>query len=217
MKEKYFTPENIDYKSGQIKNQLQKICGRSSLDFSKENSALLVLDMQDFFCNKHSHAYIPSCDAVILKINRLIACFEQAKQPIIFTKHINTKHNAKMMGQWWRDILEENHIYSGIIKDFDLKSHIVLEKTQYDAFYKTSLESVLKEFKANSLVITGVMTHLCCETTARAAFVRGFNPFMPIDATATYNEKFHVNTMENFAHGFSAPVLTEEIPGLFHE
>ncbi len=56
------------------------------------------------------------------------------------------------------------------------------------------------------LVIGGVMAHLCCETTARAAFVRGYEVFFLIDGTATYTEEFHTGTLRNLAHGFS--VLT---------
>jgi isochorismate hydrolase len=55
------------------------------------------------------------------------------------------------------------------------------------------------------------MAHLCCETTARSAFVRGFEVFFVVDATATYNRQFHQSTLINLAHGFAIPVLTQEV------
>lgn len=55
------------------------------------------------------------------------------------------------------------------------------------------------------------MTHLCCETTARSAFIRGFDVFFTIDGTATYNEDFHFGTLYNLAHGFAVPLLIDEI------
>jgi isochorismate hydrolase len=55
------------------------------------------------------------------------------------------------------------------------------------------------------------MTHLCCETTARSAFVRGFEVFFTIDGTATYNQGFHLGTLVNLSHGFATPVLASEI------
>ncbi len=55
------------------------------------------------------------------------------------------------------------------------------------------------------------MTHLCCETTARSAFVRGFEVFFTIDGTATYNKEFHFATLHNLAHGFALPILVDEI------
>jgi bifunctional isochorismate lyase/aryl carrier protein len=51
------------------------------------------------------------------------------------------------------------------------------------------------------------MTHLCCETTARAAFVRGFDVFFLVDGTATYNQDYHQATLLNLAHGVA--VLTD--------
>ncbi|MES0360330.1 MAG: isochorismatase family protein, partial [Anaerolineales bacterium] len=63
---------------------------------------------------------------------------------------------------------------------------------------------------------SGVMTHLCCETTARSAFVRGFEVFFVIDGTATYNEDYHMATLLNLAHGFTTPVLTKEVLKFIH-
>jgi isochorismate hydrolase len=55
------------------------------------------------------------------------------------------------------------------------------------------------------------MTHLCCETSARAAFVRGFEVLFPVDGTATYNQAFHRATLLNLSHGFAKVVLADEI------
>ena len=87
----------------------------------------------------------------------------------------------------------------------------VIKKTQYDGFYQTPLEDILREKGISQLVITGVMSHLCCETTARTAFVRGFTVFFPIDGTATYNEDFHWATFLNLSHGFVIPLLIEDL------
>ena len=86
-----------------------------------------------------------------------------------------------------------------------------MEKSQYDAFYKTSLEERLKDFGANQLVVTGVLTHLCCESTARSAFIRGFEIFFVVDATASYNKQYHLSSLRNLSHGFVTPVLSEEL------
>ena len=88
---------------------------------------------------------------------------------------------------------------------------MVIEKSQYDAFHQTRLEEMLLERRISQVIVCGVMTHLCCETTARSAFMRGFEVFFAIDGTATYNEAFHRATLLNLAHGFAAPVLIEEI------
>ena len=63
----------------------------------------------------------------------------------------------------------------------------------------------------SQVVITGVMTHLCCETTARSAFMRGFLPFFLVDGTATYNRHFHIATLTNLAHGFAHLARVQDI------
>jgi isochorismate hydrolase len=84
-------------------------------------------------------------------------------------------------------------------------------KHQYDAFHKTDLHELLISHGIKQLAIAGVMTHLCCETTARSAFVQGYEVFFLVDGTATYNRAFHQASLQNIAHGFGLPVLVNEI------
>ena len=88
---------------------------------------------------------------------------------------------------------------------------VLIQKTQYDAFYNTKLDEALKERGITHTVICGVMTHLCCETTARSAFVRGYEVWFTVDGTATYNRDFHMGTLRSLAHGFVTPVLVGEV------
>jgi nicotinamidase-related amidase len=87
----------------------------------------------------------------------------------------------------------------------------ILTKSQYDAFYGTDLEGILTRNNVLFPVFCGVMTNLCCETTVRSAFVRGFQPVLPIDATATYNHELHISTYKNLSFGFSPALTTDEV------
>lgn len=115
------------------------------------------------------------------------------------------------MGTWWKDLISIENPHSAIIPEFDYSHRSVLRKNQYDAFYETSLEEILRRKSVSQVVISGVMTHLCCETTARSAFVRGFEVFFLVDGTATYNQDHHLATLLNLAHGFATPVLTTQL------
>ena len=84
---------------------------------------------------------------------------------------------------------------------------VVIPKTTYSAFHKTGLEEKLEEHGIQDLVIGGVMTNLCCETTARDAFVRDYRVFFLVDGTSTVNEDFHLATLKNLSYGF-ATLLT---------
>jgi len=65
------------------------------------------------------------------------------------------------------------------------------------------LEERLVEMGVEEVIVAGVMTNLCCETTAREAFVRGFRVFFSADATATSSVDLHDATLNNLAYGFA--------------
>ncbi len=182
------------------------------LKFTKEHTALLVLDMQRYFYDETSHAYVSSMKNIIPAINCLIEFSRHNDIPVIFTRHEEDTDVKNSMKRWWKGTI--NHNDAEIIKEIRTDYGIILTKYYYDAFYKTDLEKILKEQKIENLIISGVMTHLCCETTARSAFMRGFEVYFTIDGTATYNEDFHRASLLNLAHGFAYPVLVEEIVSL---
>lgn len=117
-----------------------------------------------------------------------------------------------MMFKWWGDNLpSHDNPLAQLIPEIVNPESIVIDKSQYDAFYGTELDAILKSSGITQLIITGVMTHLCCETTARSAFTRGYKVFFSIDGTATYNREFHLGSLMNLVHGFAVPMLVEEI------
>jgi isochorismate hydrolase len=131
--------------------------------------------------------------------------------PIFFTRHINDHLNAQMMATWWRELITSDHPLAWIIPGIDVSKGSVIDKAQYDAFHGTSLFDLLIENDVTQIVITGVMTHLCCETTARSGFMNGFEVFFVMDGTATYNFAYHEASMLNLEHGFAHMVFIDEI------
>lgn len=211
-REAYFTSENIlSTAQGMLDSLVALRTHHKNIVFSRERAALLVLDMQDYFLNEESHAFIPSAQAILPNIQMLIDAFSAADRPIIFTRHIDADADTGMMSRWWRDVIRADSPDSAIISVLDTATGSILSKTQYDAFYNTSLEETLRGRGVEQVVITGVHTHLCCETTARSAFMRGFEVFFCVDGTATYTEEVHRASLLNLSHGFSLPVLCAEI------
>ena len=115
------------------------------------------------------------------------------------------------MDKWWNDRILENESKSLISSQFNIEDRIVLIKNKYSAVISTGLEKILKEKGITQVLITGVMTHLCCETTARDAFMRNFKVFFVSDATATYREELHIGTLRAISHGFGVCLFTDEI------
>lgn len=216
-KNAYFTDRTIEHVAKSLHAQLDSKIDLHKDQFHPEKSCLLILDMQKFFHAVDSHAFIPSTNALIAPIKSLADKYIKNNLPIIVTKHINTETDAKQMDYWWRDILAVDNELSKLIPDIEQINSELIIKSQYDAFFNTNLDEILKKKKVAQVIITGVMTHLCCETTARSAFVRGYNVFFPIDGTATYNLDFHSATLTNLAHGFANIVFIKKLLQSFDE
>ena len=213
----YFTDENISDVAQEMLDDLDIDKQDRWRNPQPERSALIILDMQKYFLNEVSHAFVPSAPPVLRKINKLAGSFRKTNQPVILTQHINTTENAGMMSTWWDDLITDDHDLSELATELLTPNSTVIEKSQYDAFYDTSLDQILHEKEIEDLIITGVMTHLCCESTARSAFVRGYSVFFAVDGTATYNEALHRASLLNLSHGFAVPVLMDDIYSQFHE
>lgn len=211
MKSTYFNKSNIVAKSSEFLRSLGNDLRLHELNAHLPDCALLVLDMQDYFLDPESHAFVPSGPAIIPGINRLVNHFQQFDRPVIFTRHINTINDAYLMNSWWKELITNDNPLSRITPLIETESAQIIVKSQYDAFFNTELETLLHSLKIGDLIICGLMTHLCCETTARSAFVRGFNVIFPVDGTATYNEQFHLGTLRNLTHGFAVIPTIDQI------
>ena len=122
-----------------------------------------------------------------------------------------------MLGEWWDgDLIIEGTPDAELIADLHRKDgDQLIEKFTYSAFRGTPLEEALRERKVEEVIVTGVMTNLCCETTAREAFVRGFRVFFSTDATGTSSEELHEATLMNMAYGFAYLVDLQRLQTAF--
>lgn len=191
--------------------------GRGRPVFRADDAALLVLDMQGFFLDPGSHAFIPGAPRIVPAVRALAQAFLARGRKVIFTRHTNAPDDAGMMASWWRRLLEPGSHLSGIAAELADLAGEVLGKTRYDAFIGTDLEERLGQAGIRRLVLTGVMTHLCVETTARTAFCRDFEVYVPADAVATYDRELQAGSLRAMAHGFAVPTLSrliiEEVEG----
>ena len=211
MKEKYFTSASITRTAEEMLARIKQAVKLRDIRINAGTSALLVLDMQKYFFDKASHALVPGGEAIVSRIKELGEQYIKKGYPVIYTKHLNIARDARLMSVWWKDLIEEKNSLSGIIDELDVSKGNLLIKSQYDAFYNTELEEILEKRRIRQVIICGVMTHLCCETTARSAFMRGFEVFFPVDGTATYNMAFHMAALLNLSHGFAVPVMMKDM------
>ncbi|KAK9935755.1 hypothetical protein M0R45_022841 [Rubus argutus] len=163
-------------------------------------AALLVIDMQNYFS--------AMAEPILPNILATIRLCRRASIPVIFTRHSHkSPSDYGMLAEWWDgDLIFEGTPESQLMSELDRRppqeDHVV-DKNTYSAFLGTRLEEYLKERGVEDVIVTGVMTNLCCETTARDAFCRGFRVFFSTDATATSDEELHQATLKNLAYGFA--------------
>ena len=212
MKEDYLNKDNITAVCSEFITETADYHKSKLNDDISINTALLVLDMQNYFYLNESHARIPSINAIIPNINNLINTFQDNYLPVIFTKHYNNNVTQGSMLKYWGKVLEKDSLYYEFIEDIVIPDDsVIIEKTQYDAFFDTDLDEILISKRIDNIVICGVFTHLCVETTIRSAFCHDYCTILPVDATATYNRLFHLASVLNLGHGFTYPYLTDEI------
>jgi isochorismate hydrolase len=208
-KELYITPENIEEKTRLWLDDIHSYAKNlGKFPLIPSDSVLLITDMQHFFLDPQSHAYIPSARTIVPKIRNLLIAYRKAHLPVIFTRHaLNEDEKPGIMGRWWKDVVMNEDPQSEIISELlPLENEIIIRKTRYSAFWGTELEDFLTIKMAKSLVICGVMTHLCCETTARDAFMRDFEVFFAVDGTASQTEELHLSSLRTLSNGFVIPI-----------
>lgn len=209
----YVTPETIDTKS---KEWLKKIetFNQHKMELNAEKSALLVIDMQDFFLDESSPTFTCGGLAIIPRLQRLISTFRESGCPVIYTRHVHNPqlNDIGIMEWWWEGICLEGSPESEIHRSIaPLPEDKVIFKHRYSAFYNTDLETVLRCLKIEDLVICGIMSNLCCESTARDAYFRDYRVFFPADGTGSINEEMHLASLLNLAFGFAYVTECEEI------
>jgi bifunctional isochorismate lyase/aryl carrier protein len=213
MKEVYLSHSNHKKKISKWMETLNEQRRRHrDFKYIPEDSALLVIDMQNYFISDDAHAFIPVGKFILAQIQKLILGYNTLSLPVIFTRYcVEKKDPQDIMDRWWGDVLLCDDPISKLRDELEKVKGTIIKKPGYSAFFKTDLDRILEEKKITQLVITGVMTHLCCETTAREAFQRGFEVYFVIDGTGTYDEEIHTATLFNLSHGFAVPVTTDEI------
>jgi ureidoacrylate peracid hydrolase len=185
---------------------------------ARERAALIVVDMQNGFCLANGSCARVGLPVDLLKPSiepcvRAVRAARRAGVPIVFTRYVyradfrdggflvNEKlpalrdEGALVAGSWDADILAELTPQPG---DF------VLDKNRPSSFYATPLETWLHGLDARDLVVCGVTTNVCVETTVRDASQRDYRTFVLQDAVAEYDPERHAASLKAmgmlFAH-----------------
>ena len=157
-------------------------------------TALINVDMQNCFVESSPLA-APEGLVVLERINRLSAACRKAGIAVIHTvvsyrpDHSNIGIAKEYMppAALAARLLDKGQESAELHKKLVVEpGDIILDKPRYGAFYATDLELILRSRGIDTVIITGICTNVCCETTAREAAVRDFRVLFTSDGTATF-------------------------------
>ena len=165
------------------------------------NAAVLVIDMQQGLCEGDGAAY--DCEGTITRINRVTHKARAAGMPVIFIQHESKPGYLEYGSAAWQ-------LADGLQVQ---ATDICVRKTTPDSFLGTSLESVLRDRGVGSVVVCGMHSEFCVDTTARRALalglpvvlmVRHLHPSMPAvsERLITFDAEAHdgVTTIGKGSH-----------------
>ena len=185
-----------------------------------QRPALVIVDMQRYYLDESSafHRYSTyknpasmkyisrRCHEVVIpNIQKLLKHFRQYRLPVVFLKLCSSIEDRSDLHSMFRKTNEVAllegffNVYplltdpmADVIPEFETRdSDIIIQKTTFSPFTRTSIKEILKKNEIESLYFTGLATSQCVDTTARDASEHGFTVVHVIDAQADYDEYSH--------------------------
>ena len=186
------------------------------------NIALLVLDIQNDFCHEKGIFSKLGMDVKPAQemVPRLINFIDKIRHyniPIFYSKQIESDdvspQNLKNQFKTGRlkAVCAPNSWGSELYKLKPLSKEQILEKHAYDFLSNTVLRKLLKEKQIDTVILSGINTDVCIDTTLRSAFTLGYNILIPEDIVASMNREAHKHLLKIFHHFFGAVVKSDDI------
>jgi ureidoacrylate peracid hydrolase len=189
-------------------------------------TALVVVDLQNAFMMPGvAHTLCEAAPKIVPNVNRLAAALRQEGGTVAW---VRTLANAQTLDDWsvYYDLLAphagkhrlaaltEGSIGYDFWRGLEIcRRDLVVTKLRYSAFIQGSsdLAERLRERGIDTVVITGCVTNVCCESTARDAMMLNFKTIMVSDGNAAANDQEHANSLIAFYLNFGDVQTTDEL------
>jgi len=193
--------------------------------FDGPSTALVVIDMQNYFMIEPYQAACAVAQEIVPNVNRLAAAVRKAGGKVVWVQNLapwesqeswsvaREMHAPDKAKKRWEAMQRDAHgfqLWPALdVRDGDER----VVKRRYSAFIQGSsnIANVLDDNKIRTLIVTGVATNVCCESTARDAMMLNYRSLMVSDACATATDAEHAATMGNFYLFFGDVQSTDEI------
>lgn len=187
-----------------------------------KGTALLIVDVQNDYC--HAEGWLAKQGMDVSQTHIMIPVLEKFIQeirkfnvPIIY---IQTIHEPATDSKTWQKRLkyanEEGLCRKGTwgSEFFGItpnEQDIVVIKHRYSAFINTRLDSILRSLDISTLLLAGVSTNVCVESTARDGFMLDYDIIFLSDCTAAFSEEAHEMSLKNIDEYFGTVKRSNEI------
>ena len=194
------------------------------------HAALVLVDVQNDFCADGGAMHREGRDLSLVKkmiprLERLVDAARASKVPLVWIRCVyNTGPNHYLSEVWLEQakrrrngayiqypVCEPGEWNGDFFQVKPLPDEVVVIKHRYGAFEATDLDLVLRSRGIRSVIITGVATNVCCETTARQAFLKDYYVVFTSDCTATFSQAQHDATLVNIDQFFGEVAGSEQV------
>jgi nicotinamidase-related amidase len=177
------------------------------------NAALIIIDVQKaFYDPSWGNRNNPEAEENIVKI---LDHWRETSRPIFHIQHVSRTNENSLF-----HISKSSHEFKEMIQPHE--GEPIIQKTVNSSFIGTDLQDRLRSNGMDSVVIVGLTTNHCVETTTRMAGNLGFNTYLVSDATATFDrigpdgkiylaEDIHQMTMVNLNEEFATIIDTHSL------
>ncbi len=187
-----------------------------------QNTAILVIDMQNDYCHPNGAlakivGELPRVQRMIPRLRRLIDAARQTGVRII---HIQSQQTPETSSDVWLSRTKSgNDTYLCVPGTWGVEpcgvepqeNEIVVIKHRYSGFVGTNLEQILRALKIQNLIVTGVATNVCVESTARDGFMRDFFVVLVSDCCGSTSDDEHIATCKVIDRCFGIVANSNEI------
>jgi ureidoacrylate peracid hydrolase len=174
-----------------------------------KDSVLLVVDVQNDFCHPEglfakAGLELTGIQASVEKLLPLIDVARSSGLPVIFVKtfHDAWNNSAGFVQRQMRKAARAEICATGTwgadyYRVKPTKDDCEVVKHRYSAFVGTTLEVILRSLERQTVVVTGVTTNVCVESTIRDAYMRDYRPVLVADCTGAPTRLEHESAIHN--------------------
>jgi ureidoacrylate peracid hydrolase len=196
---------------------------------SPRRTAHIVVDLQNGFMGQGQVAEVPMARAIVPNVNRISAALRASGGVVIYTQHTADAEAIRTWSVFFEhfftperrarfiETFTPGNPGHALWPELDVaEPDVVVIKRRFGAFVPGSsdLHARLQERGIDTLIISGTVSQVCCESTARDAMMMNYKVFFITDACAAPTEAEHGGTLSAMAHTFCDVRDTRSVLGL---